>query len=166
MSSSVIGIVFNPEKTDVLVLQRRDVAVWVLPGGGVDAGETPEEAVVREIEEETKLQVAIKRKAAEYLPQNALTTITHVYECEVISGTLSPTSESRLVGFYPIQSLPEPFFHVHQDWLKDALENPSKMVQKPITQVTYGKLFTYFLRYPGRTFRYLLSKLGIPVNSK
>src|SRR5574340_1214861 len=35
------------------------------PGGAVDHGETPEQAVVREMEEETGLQVAIKRKLAQ-----------------------------------------------------------------------------------------------------
>jgi 8-oxo-dGTP diphosphatase len=32
---------------------------WTLPGGGIDSNETPEQAIVREVKEETGLDVAI-----------------------------------------------------------------------------------------------------------
>lgn len=38
-----------------------DVGKWMLPGGGLDHGETPEDAVVREFFEETGYQVAVDR---------------------------------------------------------------------------------------------------------
>ncbi len=38
---------------------------YVFPGGGVDADETPEQAAIREMEEETGLQVSVQRKVAE-----------------------------------------------------------------------------------------------------
>ena len=38
---------------------------YVFPGGGVDVGETPEQAAIREMEEETGLHVTIRRKLAE-----------------------------------------------------------------------------------------------------
>lgn len=38
---------------------------FVFPGGGVDEGETPEQAAVREMEEETGLRVTVQRKLAE-----------------------------------------------------------------------------------------------------
>lgn len=36
-------------------------AIWMVPGGGIEAGENAEEAAVREIREETGLDVKIKR---------------------------------------------------------------------------------------------------------
>lgn len=38
---------------------------YVFPGGGVDEGETTEQAAIREMEEETGLQVTLERKLAE-----------------------------------------------------------------------------------------------------
>ena len=44
------GVVFN-EKNEILMIYR--LKTWDLPKGKIDAGETPEKAAVREVEEET-----------------------------------------------------------------------------------------------------------------
>ena len=76
MKTSVVSIILDQSGREVLLIKRRDVSAWVLPGGGVDAGETPEEAAVRESFEETGLQVAVSRKVAEYSPLNRLAYLT------------------------------------------------------------------------------------------
>ncbi|MCB0014039.1 MAG: NUDIX domain-containing protein, partial [Anaerolineales bacterium] len=43
------GLVIN-ELGHVLLIQRDDSRSWGLPGGGLDEGETPTEAVTREVE--------------------------------------------------------------------------------------------------------------------
>ena len=41
----------------ILLIQRSDIGVWALPGGMVDAGETAPAAVVRELQEETGIDL-------------------------------------------------------------------------------------------------------------
>jgi len=40
----------------LMVLQHDGRSYWTLPGGGVEAGETPQQAVVREVQEETGME--------------------------------------------------------------------------------------------------------------
>ena len=53
---------------EVLMLQRRNERgeYYVLPGGSIEPGETPEQACVRELREESELRVTIERKVAAF----------------------------------------------------------------------------------------------------
>lgn len=163
---AVVGIVFNADQTRVLLIKRRDVPIWVLPGGGADDGETPEEAVVREILEETGLIVRILRKVAEYSPLNRLTLPTDTFICDFLDGRLTTGNETRDLDFFLIKELPDPFFIVHASWLKDALQNTPHVIRRPIHEVTYPSLLKYFIRHPLQVMRFVLSLLGFPMNSK
>ena len=44
---SIAAAVFSSDLQSILLIQRRDVPVWVLPGGGIEPNETAEEAIVR-----------------------------------------------------------------------------------------------------------------------
>lgn len=164
MKECVIGIVFNPSKSEVLLTRRRDVPIWVLPGGGIEEGESPEEALIREVSEETGLQVSIARKTGYYYPINRLAGPTHVFECLTTTGTPQLSPETCSIAFFPLSQLPKIFFPVHHDWLNDALEN-IVLVRKPIDRVTYLEVFKYFLQHPLITIRALLARLGLPINS-
>ena len=41
-----------PEKVEVLIAKRTDVDAWQFPQGGIDEGESPKEALLRELKEE------------------------------------------------------------------------------------------------------------------
>lgn len=163
---SVIGVVFNERKDKILLIKRCDVPIWVLPGGGVEESESPEEAVIREVNEETGLTVSIIRSVAVYTPVNRLANLTYVFECKIDKGILTTGEETRQLGLFSFNELPQPFFFVHQDWLLDAQKNQLSIIRKELSQVTYFALIRYFCSHPVHVLRFVFSRLGIPINSK
>lgn len=160
---AVYGIVFNDVKTEVLLIKRRDIPVWVLPGGGLDQGEMPEEGAVREILEETGFQSTIVRKVAEYLPVNKMTTFSHFYECRIISGSMRRGAETKDLLFFPLKALPE-LPPPYESWIRDAAANHPTVLRKKIEGVSYWVLIKLLLQHPILVGRYLLTKLGIHIN--
>ncbi|NBO24836.1 MAG: NUDIX hydrolase, partial [Chlamydiae bacterium] len=55
MPQAVAIFLLSPCKEKVLLIKRRDVPVFALPGGGVESNESAEEAAIREMGEETGL---------------------------------------------------------------------------------------------------------------
>jgi len=64
-SIGAFAIIFD-ENGNVLLSHRRDIDAWNLPGGGVETRELPNEAVIREVKEETGLDVVILRLVGVY----------------------------------------------------------------------------------------------------
>ncbi|KAF1677586.1 NUDIX domain-containing protein [Bacillus mexicanus] len=58
-------IVLN-ENQRILLVKRKDVPLWDLPGGMVDPGETAEAAAVREVAEETGYSASLSAKIGVY----------------------------------------------------------------------------------------------------
>ena len=157
---SVAGIIFSPERKSVLLIQRRDVPVWVLPGGGIEPNESPEEAIVREICEETGFQVKITRLSAIYTPINRLARHTHLYECEILNGEAKTSSETRDVKFYSLDCLPKLIPPPYTEWILDGFET-GPTIQKSLTSVNYLTLFKHLILHPTLVIRFLLARAGL-----
>ena len=169
MKKGVIGILFKENNTKVLLIQRRDTPVWVLPGGGIDPGEEPETAIIREFFEETGLRVQVKRLVGHYTPQNKLASETYFFECTPTgesSFASSHSDETLHCQFFDIEHLPHPFFFLHEEWIKDALKGEKAPIRRPITSITWLQLAKQLLLHPILVIRYFLSRFGFPVNKK
>jgi 8-oxo-dGTP pyrophosphatase MutT (NUDIX family) len=96
------------ERGDVLLVRRADDGRWAMPGGWVDPGETPAQAVVREVAEETGLQVSAPRLAhTEQRPQS----VHYTYRCRLDGGRLQASEESLELAFL----MPNQVDHWHTD---------------------------------------------------
>jgi len=60
-------ILIEDNKLALIERHRAGLHYFAFPGGGVDEGETPEQAAIREAEEELGIQVKIKQKVADVL---------------------------------------------------------------------------------------------------
>ncbi|KAG6559359.1 RNA pyrophosphohydrolase [Candidatus Rhabdochlamydia oedothoracis] len=164
LKQAVSGIIFCSERQKVLLIKRRDIPVWVLPGGGVEEQETPEEAVVREVYEETGLSVQIVRKVAEYSPVNKLTQLTHLFECSIVQGNLQTGSETKEIGFF-LSSKPNLLPPPYLSWIQDASSHQKCVIQKKVEGVSYLVLCKFLCLHPILVTRYLLTKIGIHINT-
>ena len=54
-----VGIIITDSEGWILLERRSDNGMWSLPGGGIEAGESITEAAIREVKEETGLDVRI-----------------------------------------------------------------------------------------------------------
>jgi len=78
------GVILIEEgKVALIERYRAGKHYYVFPGGGMDEGETPERAAVREMEEETGLHVTVRCKVAEI---HFDLSIQHYFLVEKIGG--------------------------------------------------------------------------------
>ena len=162
---SVAGIIFNANRTQVLLIKRRDVPVWVLPGGGIEEMESPENAVIREILEETGLTVKVSRVVGLYTPINRLSRKTALYECTCITGELSLSSETCGVAFFSLNALPKLIPPPYLEWIEEAY-SIGPLIKRSLKSVSYASLLRNFLCHPVLVVRFFLARLGLAINSK
>lgn len=112
--------VVRDETGHVLLGYRRDCDFWGLPGGGMEAGEAPWEAAVREVREETGLTVEIERLAGIYSWPDEREHIFS-FTAHVSSGCLAASDETRDVRFFAPDALPAHTFTEHIERIRDAL---------------------------------------------
>lgn len=99
-SITIDAIILN-DKREVLLIKRKNEpfkGFWALPGGFVDYGEKVEDAVIREVKEETGLDVEIVRLFNVFShPQRDPRghTISIVYYCKVKGGVLKGGDDAK-----------------------------------------------------------------------
>jgi len=109
-SLTVDGILVEDDK--ILLIERKKEpfkGLYALPGGFVEYGERTEEAIVREMKEETGLDVRVKRLVGVYSDPNRDPrghTITVVYELEKLGGKLRGGDDAKKALMVPLNDLP------------------------------------------------------------
>ncbi|NGX28097.1 MAG: RNA pyrophosphohydrolase [Candidatus Anoxychlamydiales bacterium] len=164
-NQSVTAVVFSEDRKQVLLIKRRDVPVWVLPGGGIEKDETLENATLREVLEETGYTTKIYRKVGEYTPINKLSKFTHLYECEIISGKAAISDETREVNFFDIENLPKLIPPPYPEWIDDANKNEKSLIKRELKSVNYLSLIKNLFLHPILVIRFLMTKVGLTINS-
>jgi len=120
----------------VLLVKRKDFRLWVLPGGGLEDGETAEAAAVRETAEETGYQIAIERYVGRYIliggPLGR--SETDCFVGRLIGGeAIENGPETAAVGWFDPGRLPRRFLDTHRLRLADALANRPEPVERILT---------------------------------
>lgn len=118
-----------PFADNKILLIKRDTVpfkgYWALPGGRMDLGETIEQTIVREVKEETGLDVAIIWKVGEYVEKGFKDDVDYEYypTCFVakpIGGEIKKQeSEIQDIKLFSIGELPNPLAFEHDQMVAD-----------------------------------------------
>jgi 8-oxo-dGTP diphosphatase len=110
---------------NVLLCHRTDRDAWNLPGGRVEPGETPQEAVVREVLEEVGLQVRVERLLGVH-PVPTQHDLVFTFLCVPVGGVLSISSEADRVAWFSRAKLPANTLPRHLERIEDAYEQRAR----------------------------------------
>ena len=110
------AVIFNQQDENILLTRREDNNQWCLPGGGMEPGESASETCIREVEEETGLQVRIKRLIGVYTTPhelivyrdgNKIQLVALCFEAEIVGGELRLSCETTEYGYFSYQEIQE-----------------------------------------------------------
>ena len=99
---SAAAIVRN-DYGDILLIKgpRRG---WEMPGGQVEEGESLSQAVIREVKEESGIDIEVNKFCGIY--QNAEKSICNtLFLGKQIGGVCTPSEESLEVGYFPLEQV-------------------------------------------------------------
>lgn len=98
-----------PMESGLVLVKRKFepfVDDWCLPGGFIEARESPEESAVREVYEETGLIVEISRLLGAYSPGKGINVIILFYLAKAASGNMNPGDDASDVRAFMQHELP------------------------------------------------------------
>jgi ADP-ribose pyrophosphatase YjhB (NUDIX family) len=128
----VAAVIQNGEG-GILLQRRSDNALWGLPGGSVEIGESVREAILREVREETGLTVEIVRligvysdpriQIVRYPDGNVVHYVSTLFACRIVAGELQTGDETLDLRFFDPSDLPDDLVPMHRIRIQDALAN-------------------------------------------
>lgn len=113
--SGVTGVVFNGAH-EVLLTRRRETGRWALVSGILEPGEQPARAIVREIAEETGIQVRVERLSSFWAGDpmviecngDRVQFLDLTFRCSYVAGDAHVGDDENLaVGWFALDALPD-----------------------------------------------------------
>ncbi len=127
------AVIFDESRQKVLLTRRADNDQWCLPGAGMEPGESGAENCVREVFEETGLQVRIVRLIGvysdpnylvEYPDGNQVQIVAMSFEAAPVGGTLGLSDETTALGYFSLAEVEQmDLLAPHVQRVRDAFEN-------------------------------------------
>ena len=116
----------------ILLTKRTDNGRWCLPGGGMDSGESASEAIIREVWEETGLQVEVDRlvgiyttphRIVRYADDNTFQFVALSFVAQIIGGELGLSDETTAYGYFSLAEMAGmDVMEHHIERIEDALK--------------------------------------------
>ena len=123
LTMGVRCVILNDDR-EVLLVKHTYISGWHLPGGGIDSGESAEDGVVREVEEETGLVLEDKPILLGIFHNKETTNRDHVVLfCSKISESVDlavNTFEIKSLALFSLEDLPIDIDVATKEWIACA----------------------------------------------
>jgi mutator protein MutT len=111
---------------EILITKRRynpGKNAWALPGGFIEKGETPSQACLRELKEETDIDGRIEKLAGVYVHKTTEygNILIIGYVVKAINGEVRVSDELKEARFVPAKNLPRIPFKSHREMIRQAI---------------------------------------------
>jgi len=104
--AAVAAMIFDEQGRILLFRHTYRKFEWGIPAGGLEYGEQPEKAIVREFFEETGMQIKVEKLLlAESSKEDH--NISLIYLCEITSGTFKESNEISEMKYFEVNKLPK-----------------------------------------------------------
>lgn len=122
---SVDAVIINSDNEIVLIKRGLEPCkgYWALPGGYVDWDETVEQAVVREVKEETALEVTNVKLIKVYSdPARHIRQVINLAFLVTTTGEIEAGDDAQDIRLFPIDGLPKHLAFDHKQIILDCLK--------------------------------------------
>jgi len=123
----VVAVVARDDEGKILLIKRKiepRKGEWALPSGFMELEESPIEAALRELAEETGLKGKSKKLIGVY-PNNSEIhgyLVTIIYEVEIMGGKLRAGDDAEEAEFFAVNQIPLLAFQSHREALGEVLK--------------------------------------------
>ena len=124
----VFGII-QDEDNRILLCLRHDYDIWNLPGGTLEKWESPWAWVIREVKEETWLDVEIVKLAGIYSKPNK-DEVVFSFVCKITGGTIILNDEAKDIQYFALDDIPKNTVPKQVERIHDFFSPNKEMVMK------------------------------------
>ncbi len=117
------------ENNKILLVLRNDYDVWNLPWWQAEKGETPWEVCIREVKEETWLDVEIIKLIWIYSKTQS-DDLVFTFECRIVAGAITLNNEAKDIQYFDNNNLPENLKFSHRERIEDFFKEPKEIIMK------------------------------------
>jgi 8-oxo-dGTP pyrophosphatase MutT (NUDIX family) len=119
------AVIFDKDREKILLTRREDNNQWCLPSGGMEPGESASETCIREVDEETGLQVVVKRLIGVYTTPHELIVYQDGNKIQLVAlcftekyGDYVKSSHRLMRGGYRAMRVDESVIFIFTAWFR------------------------------------------------